>query len=71
MGKTISVYTEPYTKYVIQQLIGIKGKSESEVASYLLKEWIGKNREELKEYGITVTEAKKKGVFKDLKKPNS
>ena len=64
MVKTISVYTEPYTKFVIKNLINIKGKSESDVANFILKEWISDHLEELKEYDLTVKRAKKEGILK-------
>jgi hypothetical protein len=64
MRETISVYTEQYTKFVIKNLIGIKGKSESEVASFLLKNWISDHLDELKEYGITVEKARNEGKLK-------
>ena len=54
----LQIYTEKYTKYVIGGLVGIKGKSESDVANYILKEWIGDHLDELKEYGISVKNAK-------------
>lgn len=64
MRETISVYTEPYTKFVIRSLVGIKGKSESDVANFIIKAWISDRVDELKEYGITAKKAKRKGVFR-------
>ena len=57
----VQVYTEKYTKYVIQELIGIKGKSESDVVNYILKDWIGDHIEELKDYDISVKNARSDG----------
>ena len=57
----LQVYTEKYTKYVIQQLVGIKGKSESDVANYILKDWIGDHLDELNSYEISVKNAREKG----------
>ncbi len=37
MRETLTSYTEPYTKFVIRKLIEIKGKSESEVVSFIVK----------------------------------
>jgi hypothetical protein len=63
----IYVYSEPYTKFVIQQLEDIKGKSESDVANFIIKDWIGHHIEELKEYGITVSKARELKILKDIK----
>ncbi len=57
----LQVYTEKYTKYVIQKLIGIKGKSESDVVNFVIKDWIGDHLEELEKYGVSVKNAKKEG----------
>ena len=59
----LSVYTEEYTEYVIQQLIGIKGKSKSDVASFILKDWIGDHQDELDKMEISVQKAKKEGIL--------
>ena len=61
MEQKIQVYTEDYTKYVVQKLKRIKGKSESDVVNFIIKDWIGDHLEELKEYGISVNNAKKEG----------
>lgn len=61
MEQKLQVYTEKYTKYVIQKLIGIKGKSESDVVNFIIKDWIGDHLEELEKYGISVKNAKKEG----------
>jgi len=63
MSERLSVYTEKYTKYVIQRLVGIKGKSESDVVNFILKDWIGDHIEELEKMNITVKSAIKKGVL--------
>jgi len=62
--KTLSVYTEPYTKFVIQNLIGIKGMSESGVVNFILKAWIEEHTDYLEKCEITVQRAKGEGVFK-------
>jgi hypothetical protein len=64
MRETISVYTEPYTKFVIRSLVGIKGKSESEVASFILKDWMSERMDELRDYGITPKLARKNNVIR-------
>jgi hypothetical protein len=64
MRETISVYTEPYTKFVIRNLVGIKGKSESEVASFILKDWMSERMDELRDYGITPKLARKNKVIR-------
>jgi hypothetical protein len=61
VNKGFSVYLDNYSKYVIEKLDGIKGKSQSDVANFIIKDWIGDHLEELKEYGISVTNAKKDG----------
>ncbi|MBN2014292.1 MAG: hypothetical protein JW778_03845 [Candidatus Altiarchaeota archaeon] len=64
MRETISVYTEPYTKFVIKNLVKIKGRSESDVANFILKSWISDHLDELKEYGITVKKAREVGALR-------
>jgi hypothetical protein len=64
MRETISVYTEPYTKFVIRNLVGIKGKSESEVASFILKDWMSERMDELRDYGITPKLARKNKIIR-------
>ena len=54
-----SVYLDKYTKYVIEKLENIKGKSQSDVANFILKDWIGDHINELEKYGISVINAKK------------
>ena len=55
----IQTYVEGYTSYVLDMLIEIKGKSKSDVASFIIKDWIGDHKDELAEYGITVIDWKK------------
>lgn len=62
-GDKIDIYTEPYTKFVVQELVGIKGKSESDVANFIIKDWIGDHMEELAQFGIDVEKAKKKAMI--------
>lgn len=58
-GNCFSIYLDKYTKYVIEKLENIKGKSQSDVANFILKDWIGDHIEELEKYGISVANAKK------------
>jgi Arc/MetJ-type ribon-helix-helix transcriptional regulator len=45
---------DPQTSRVLDDMVGagIYGKTQSEVASYLIRTWLRENREELKEFGI-------------------
>ncbi len=61
MEQKLQVYTEDYTKYVVQHLVKIVGKSESDVVNFILKQWMLDHREDLKEFGIRVKNAKKEG----------
>ena len=61
MEQKLQVYTEDYTKYVVKHLIKIVGKSESDVVNFILKQWILDHREDLKEFGIRVKNAKNEG----------
>ena len=60
-NKCFSVYLDSYSKYVISKLENIKGKSQSDVANFIIKDWIGDHLEELKEYDISAKNAKKEG----------
>lgn len=51
---------EEYTHYVVNQLVRIKGRGPSDVVAFIVKDWIGDHREELKEYGIDVASWKSK-----------
>ena len=53
-GYRVQVKVEQYTLHVLNQLIGIKGNSRSEVANFILKNWIGDHSEELAGHKITV-----------------
>jgi len=61
----LQVYTEGYTKFVIQQLVDIKGKSESDVVNFIVKDWIGDHLDELERYGVSVGKAKKSGAIEN------
>jgi len=61
VNKGFSIYLDNYSKYVIENLENIKGKSQSDVANFIIKDWIGDHLEELKEYRISVKNAKKEG----------
>jgi len=63
-ANAFSIYLDKYSKYVIGKLIEIKGKSQSDVANFIIKDWIGDHIDELREYGITVEQARKEGIFK-------
>ena len=60
-NKGFSIYLDNYSKYVIEKLENIKGKSQSDVANFIIKDWIGDHLQELKEYDITVAKARKDG----------
>jgi len=45
---------EGYTHYVLNNLIDIKGRSISDVISYIIKSWIDQNSNTLKESDISV-----------------
>lgn len=51
---------EEYTNYVVNQLVRIKGRGPSDVVAFIVKDWIGDHRDELKEYGIDVASWKSK-----------
>jgi hypothetical protein len=57
----IQVYTEDYTKYVVQHLVKIVGKSESDVVNFIIKQWMMDHKDDLKEWGISIKNAKKEG----------
>lgn len=50
----IQANVEAYASFVVQSLVDIKGRSESDVVAFIVKDWIGDHREELNEYGINV-----------------
>lgn len=43
-----------YPAWVIKGLIGVYGKDEEEVMTYLIHSWISKNRESLDKLGLSV-----------------
>lgn len=55
----LQVYTEDYTKYVVKHLVKIVGKSESDVVSFIIKQWMMEHKETLSDWGISVDKAKK------------
>ncbi len=55
----LSIYLDKYSRYVIENLINIKGKSKSDVANFIIKDWIGDHQDELNGYDISVKEAKR------------
>jgi hypothetical protein len=54
---------EDFTNYVVQELIGIKGRSSADVTAFIVKDWIGDHQDELTRYGIDVA-AWRKGLRK-------
>lgn len=50
----IQANVEAYASFVVRSLVDIKGRSESDVVAFIVKDWIGDHREELNEYGINV-----------------
>ena len=52
----IQVYPELFTKCIVGKLVGIFGNSESDVANFILKDWIGNHISELQEYDINIKE---------------
>ena len=54
---------DQYTYHVLDKLIGIKGTSVADVASFILRDWIGDHVEELEKYKITVERRKGKLVL--------
>ena len=42
------------TKHVINNLIDIKGSTQEEVVTYILRDWIGDHLQELEFYSISV-----------------
>lgn len=61
MEQKLQVYTEKYTKYVIQHLVDIVGKSESDVVNFVIKQWMMDHGEDLEKWEISVKNAKKEG----------
>lgn len=53
-GAKVSTKLESYSHYVLTQLIGIKGKSISDVLSFIVKQWISDHQDELRQDGIDV-----------------
>lgn len=43
----IELELEGYSKYVVQQLVDIKGGDLAEVIRYIVMEWVGEHRDEL------------------------
>ncbi len=53
-SQKVQVSVDRYTFHVLERLIGIKGTSVADVASFILKDWIGDHFQELERYKITV-----------------
>lgn len=51
---------EGYTYYVLNGLIDIYGKSNSDVVSFIVKSWIKDNSDDLDKWGLGVREYRKK-----------
>jgi hypothetical protein len=52
---------DAFTYHVLNELVGIKGTSVADVASFILKDWIGDHLDELERYKIRVE--RKEGVL--------
>lgn len=64
MSKALSVYTDGYTEYVVGRLVGIKGRSKSDVVNFIIRNWIEGNKNELDTIGINMQKAKEYGALK-------
>ena len=51
---------EDFTNYVVEELIGIKGRSSADVTAFIVKDWIGDHQDELARYGIDVAAWRKR-----------
>ena len=60
--KDIGFYPCRYAGYVIEKLVGIKGVNTSDVASFIINQWISEHRDELKDLGINVKRSAVRGA---------
>lgn len=58
----IQSVVDDYTNFVIDGLIGIKGRSRSDVLSHVVKSWIERNAELLREYDLSVQDWKNRDM---------
>ena len=58
----VQTVVEDYSFFVLDKLVGIKGKSVSDVVSFIVKDWIGDHFDELEKYGISARVSS--GIFK-------
>lgn len=42
------------TRHVLEQLVGVRGRSFSDVAYFVIRQWISEHRQELAELGIKI-----------------
>lgn len=61
----IQFNVDAYTKWVLDHLVGVKGRNPGDVAYYILRDWIRSNREELASLGITIEVAGGRLFLKD------
>jgi hypothetical protein len=45
---------DEFTYWVLERLVGVKGRNPSDVAYFVLRDWIQAHREELEHLGISV-----------------
>jgi hypothetical protein len=58
----IQVYVDAVTDRVLQQMIGLPGKTKGEVASWILREWIWHNPDALNRIGVSLKENTQKAA---------
>jgi hypothetical protein len=46
------IQVDPYTRHVLDKLVGVKGRNRSDVAYFVFRQWISDHWEELAGYGI-------------------
>lgn len=55
MDNQIQARVSPYYRWVIQRLVGRRGKSRSEVLSRIVGEWIEQHEDDLARWGLSVS----------------
>ena len=58
-GEKIQSFVPSFQRYVIQELIGIKGTNESDVVGKIVDEWITRNIDFLEKAEITIKKWRK------------
>ena len=51
-GYRANAWVDAYTSWVIQNLVGVKGRNPTDVASTLLREWVTANKDDLEKMGL-------------------